>query len=178
MPYTIEEHIHRFAAWAAGRASSVKGCRFSIEQGRSILEKVGLRNLLSDPNNLPSPEDFNAVHRRWRQEVINASREYGLLFTHGVAAKLINTYLKVVFVCGGYHRHKNVQAIHPPIDSVLLDELFKENFGGLRKEWNKARQTRWSKFNSEQYETVIRNIRNAIQGKPLWMAEQFWKGYR
>ena len=36
--YSIIEHKHRFASWAAGRAANVKGCRFTVEQGKKIIE--------------------------------------------------------------------------------------------------------------------------------------------
>lgn len=136
VPYTIEEHKHRFSAWAAGRAANVNGCRFSVEQAKEILETAGLNQLLADPNNLPLPQDTDARHREWRNSVITAARNLGLTFTHGVAAKLINIYLKAGFVCGGHHAHANVQALHPPIDSVILDELSAQNIGGNRRAWN------------------------------------------
>jgi hypothetical protein len=37
MIYSIEEHKHRFAAWAASRAANVNKCRFRVEQGKKIL---------------------------------------------------------------------------------------------------------------------------------------------
>lgn len=43
-PYDILEHRHRFAAWAASRAASVKGCRFSAEQGKAVLEHGSARS--------------------------------------------------------------------------------------------------------------------------------------
>lgn len=178
MPYTIEEHKHRFSAWAAGRAANVNGCRFSVEQAKAILEAAGLHQLLADPNDLPLPEDTDNRHREWRNNVIEAAHNLGLTFTHGVAAKLINIYLKAGFVCGGYHDRANVQALHPPIDSVLLDELSTQNIGGLCHAWNEARKIRWSNFDSDQYETVIRNIRDSMPNQALWEVEQYWRGYQ
>jgi len=61
MEYTIDEHKHRFAAWAASRAASVKGCRFSVEQGKKLLEAAGMQHLISDPSNLPFPENIDAL---------------------------------------------------------------------------------------------------------------------
>ncbi|MEW6426888.1 MAG: hypothetical protein AB1568_02510 [Thermodesulfobacteriota bacterium] len=178
MPYTIEEHKHRFSAWAAGRAANVNGCRFSVEHAKEILEAAGVNQLLSDPKNLPSPENTDTRHREWRKSVIAAANRHNLPFTHGVAAKLINIYLKAGFVCGGHHFHANVQALHPPIDSVLLDELSAQNIGGLRHAWNEARRIRWSKFDSQQYETVIHNIRASMPNQALWKVEQYWRGYQ
>jgi hypothetical protein len=178
MPYSIEEHKHRFSAWAAGRAANVNGCRFSVEQAKEILEAAQLNQLHANPENLPPPQETDNTHRTWRKNIIVAAQGQGLTFTHGVAAKLINIYLKASFVCGGHHGHEHVRALHPPIDSVLLDELSAENIGGLRHVWNEARRIRWSKFNSEQYETVIKSIRTSLPNQALWEVEQFWRGYQ
>lgn len=178
MPYTIEEHKHRFSAWAAGRAASVNGCRFSVAKAKSILEAAKLNKLLADPNNLPLPQDTDARHREWRNNVIISAKSINLNFTHGVAAKLINVYLKAGFVCGGFHHHANVKSLHPPIDSVLLDELFAKNIGDKRFIWNEARKIRWSNFDSHQYETVINNIRESMPHQSLWEVEQYWRGFQ
>lgn len=178
MPYTIEDHKHRFAAWAAGTAASVKGCRFSVEQGKAILETAGLNRLLVNPDNLPLPHQTDIAHREWRGNVIEAAQGRALAFTHGVAAKLINIYFKAGFVCGGFHNHERVRSLHPPIDSLLLDELAAQNVGGFRHVWNQARKIRWSNFNSEQYETVISKIREAMPNNALWEVEKYWRGYQ
>lgn len=178
VPYTIEEHKHRFSAWAAGRAASVNGCRFSVKQAKAILESAHMNQLLGDPNNLPMPQEIDNIHRVWRNNIIDAAEIQGLTFTHGIAAKLINIYLKAGFVCGGHHEHAHVQALHPPIDSVLLDELSARDVGGFRRTWNEVRKIRWSNFNSEQYETVIKNIRNALPNECLWAVEQYWRGFQ
>jgi hypothetical protein len=176
--YAIEEHKHRFSAWAAGRAASVKGCRFSVEEAKAILEAAHLNQLLSTPDNLPPPQETDNTHREWRINVITAAQAHGLIFTHGVAAKLVNIYLKAGFVCGGHHAHDRVHALHPPIDSVLLGELSAQNFGGLQRAWKEARRICWSNFNSEQYETVINNIRASMPNQALWEVEQYWRGFR
>jgi len=178
VPYSIEEHKHRFAAWAAGTAASVKGCRFSVRQGQDVLEAAGLKRVLGGVDRLPNPEQMDRSHRKWRSGVIAAAQSEGFEFTDGVAAKLINVYLKAGYVCGGHHDDLRVRALHPPIDSVLLDELSARNVGGLRAEWNVARKVRWSKFDSTQYETVICNIRLCLQGSPMWEVEKYWRGYQ
>lgn len=55
--YTIEEHRHRFAAWAAGWAASVKGCRFTVEIGRRLLERAGFEAPTCYPDSLPNNTD-------------------------------------------------------------------------------------------------------------------------
>ena len=179
MPYTIYEHKHRYASWAASRAASTKPCRLTVLSGKEIIETVGLHRIISDPSNLPSPDKIDTSHRFWRETAIDAARNKDISgFSHGVAAKLINVYLKGIFVCGGHEEHNNVAALHPPIDSLLLYGLYSNNVGGLRKQWDVARKIRWSNFDSAQYEAVIAAIRTAMGGSPLWQVELYWPGYQ
>jgi hypothetical protein len=177
--HNITEHKHRFAAWAASRASSVKGCRFKVEKGKSILDNSSLKQI-SNIDALPNPEDFDKKHKEWRMEIIELAGKQGLNnFTHGIAAKLINIYLKTIFVCGGFHDNVKVMAIHPPVDEILLKGLAKENVGARRKVWIEARKNRWSKFNSSQYEKVIINIKDSLpKNTGLWSIEEYWKGFQ
>jgi hypothetical protein len=177
MPYLIEEHKHKFAAWAASLAASVKGCRFKVETGRSLLETAGLHKLCEDPDRLPDNIDHG--HRSWRRTIIDTGNDYNLNITHGVAAKLINVYFKSLFVCGGYHIHEKVKALHPPIDSLLLSELKNNNIGGLIETWQHFANIRWSKFSSDDYEDLIENIKQVIQpGSGLWSIEEYWRGFQ
>jgi hypothetical protein len=178
VPYGIELHQHRFAAWAACRAASVMNCRFGVEQGRTVLETCGFTSSFCRPEQLPQPESHavDEAHRRWRADIVRAATSSGLPFTHGVAAKLVNIYLKSRFVCGGHHAHARVQSLHPPIDSVLLNGLAEANVGGYTKEWKQAARKRWSKFGSDDYEQVIVLIRQSLKGAALWKVEEHWKG--
>jgi hypothetical protein len=120
----LEEHKHRFAAWAASRAESTsKTARFSVEKGEHVLEAIGLNRDLAHPDQLPSSSEIDVAHRQWRRKAIKVAGRLELPFTHGVAAKLINIYCKSRFVCGGFHEDPSVAALHPPVDSLLLDTL-------------------------------------------------------
>lgn len=177
MPYSIEVHQHRLAAWSASRAASAsKLCRFSVKQGVAILEMSGFDAALAKPEQLPEPKFIDEKHLAWREDVIKASSS--LSFSHGVAAKLINTYLKARFVCGGYHQHPNVEALHPPVDRLLLNQLAKENVAGLKREWLIHKNKAWSKYTSDEYQAVIDLFRQAMPGRPLWEIEQYWQGYQ
>lgn len=178
LTYTITEHKHRFSAWAASSASSVKGARFTVEQGKQLIESIGLNTLVDDPDKLPVREDINKQHRLWREQLIAEASKIGLTFTHGVAAKLINMYLKSALVCGGYDSHAKVAELHPPIDAVLLKALRRNNIGGLESRWKEAELSRWSKFSSVQYEQVIQSIREVMGSRALWEIEEFWQGYQ
>jgi hypothetical protein len=156
----------------------VKGCRFKVEDGRRILEESVFKPEFSRPEQLPSPERMDEDHRQWRHAVIDIARSCGHELTHGVAAKLINVYLKCRFVCGGHHAHENVRSLHPPIDDVLLRRLAEDDCGGFKADWCKAHRTRWSNFKSVDYEVVIDRIRQTQEqrGEPLWEIERYWKG--
>lgn len=176
--YGIEEHRHRFAAWAASRAASVKGCRFSAEQGKWLIERAGLFEAAVDPANLPGADEFDAAHRGWRKKIIGGAEKIELPFTHGVAAKLINVYLKSMLVCGGFHAHPNVRQVHPPIDGLILGELYRRDCAGLRSVWRELRSRGWSRFDSKEYERAITAIRKVVGDAPLWKIESLWRGYQ
>ena len=154
-------------------------CRFTVEQGKCLLEKAGLKNVGLNLENLPEPSDFDEEHKKWRNAIIRASEEGGLNFTHGVAAKLINIYLKSIYVCSNEYNNEKVKAIHPPIDSVLLDALYKENVAEKKDKWQAARKVKWSKFNCRQYQEVIDAIKTTIsKERGLWEIEEHWQGYQ
>jgi hypothetical protein len=177
--YSILEHRHRFACWAASRAASVNGNRFKVKDGQWILEKSDLHQIMVDGSSLPESSKFDEIHAQWRNQIIYVAKEIGKEFTHGVAAKLINVYLKSIFICTDNLDDPKIKAIHPPIDSVLLDTLYKHDIGGKRKLWQTARQIRWSNFNSIQYQQVIDGIRSSLPSNAgLWEIEAFWRGYR
>lgn len=179
MSYSIEKHKHRLAAWAASRAASTsKLCRFKVVDGVKILEESGFSHSFL-VNDLPAPPIVDKTHKIWRINIINAANSRDLNFTHGVAAKLINIYLKVRFVCGGNHEDERVNALHPPIDAVLLKELAKKDIGSSASEWRKFRNAGWSKYDSDTYEDVIKLIRNSLPiNSPIWKVEKYWKGYQ
>lgn len=171
--YNIHEHTHRFATWAAATgASASPRCRFTVEAGKAILEQAGFDAKLRHPKQLPSPARMDEVHLAWRKAVIREAHKVGLEFTHGIAAKLINLYLKAKFTCGGYADHPRVAALHPPIDSLLL------------KAFNRSRSPKdrlpvhWSTFDSQTYQQAIHALRETRNGFPLWTAESMWKGYQ
>ena len=170
--YDIKEHTHRFAAWAASRAASVKDFRFSVAKGKSWIEAVdGLRDCVCDPSNLPDPKEFDETHRKWRERIIQVSHRP---MKHGVAAKLVNIYLKVAVVQCSFVNLPKVKAVHPPIDSVLLSQLRRIDSGFLRR-----RSLIWTQFGSKKKKKVIKGIQDLLgEGEALWKIEKYWRGHR
>ncbi len=179
MPYDIFEHVHRLAAWAASRAAGTsKGTRFQVQLGKAILEESLLPAMLASPDALPEPEQMDMAHRTWRNSVIEAARCRELMFSHGVAAKLINVYLKVGLVNTVYHSHPRVAALHPPIDRELLNGLANSDSASAAQ-WRQFRDAAWSTYDSTTYEAVIAAIRRYLgPGVPLWAVEEAWKGHQ
>jgi hypothetical protein len=177
--YKIQDHIHLFSSWAAGRATSVKNTRFKVEIGQKILTKSSLKHFILNPDLLPDNEAaFNYSHKQWREEIIALAKQEGLSFTHGLSAKLINIYLKSIIICGGFYEHKKAKFIHPPIDRVLLRELAKVNFNEKGEFWKECEKIAWSKFTSDQYEKVIHEIKIGLNEADLWQIEKHWKGHQ
>jgi len=87
-------------------------------------------------------------------------------------------YLKSRIMCGGFPDNPKVQALHPPIDSLFLQELVRCDFGGKAKFWSKVYKGRWSKFDSNTYKNVIQEIRESLNGELRWEIERFWKGHQ
>ena len=76
MSYRIEEHRHRFAAWAASSAAMLKGCRFPVATGKSILEQAGFDKISASPEQLPVASEVDACHRESRELVIVIAKRY------------------------------------------------------------------------------------------------------
>jgi len=181
MKYNIKIHIHLYAAWAASRAASTsKINRFKVETGQKILEHAEIKDFILNPDGLPdSVINFDFQHRKWREEIISSSKKFAdKEFTHGISAKLINIYLKGIIVCGGFYNHPNSKFVHPPIDSIILDALEFHNFNGKAEFWKSAKKVAWSNFDSNFYQKVINEIRTGLNGDPLWLIEEYWRGYR
>ena len=138
--YDIVEHVHRLSSWAASLAASQKGHRFTACEGLAILEKAELHEFLRSPPNALEPDEIDSLHRKWRKTVIRIAKVEapGANFNDGIAAKLINVYLKVGLITIGNQQIKLVNALHPPIDSMVLEGLADDD-----RESNPVRAAFW-----------------------------------
>jgi hypothetical protein len=193
--YNLVEHSRRFAIWCASIAASRSPkCRFSVEQGKKMItETEELYQLAGRPDLLPEKKNFDTRHKEWRLDLINNAQNMigngaGREFTHGVAAKLINVYLKSIFLSSNIQLESDkdrskIDALHPPIDRLLLTALGKDQncpkprHNGKTVSWNFFVNSGWSKFNNEEYEEVIKAIHGITQGV-LWKIESYWKGHQ
>ncbi len=178
--YDIVEHVHRLSSWAASLAASQPGHRFKASAGLAIIEKAKLKEFLRNPHNAVDPTSIDSLHREWRMTVIGIATTEApqAQFTHGIAAKLINIYFKVGLITIGSQHNKLVNALHPPIDSVLLKALETDDRKSNPPNPARAdfwRSKRWTNFESKDYEEVIQKVREKLGLKtPLWMIEEHW----
>ncbi len=176
--YSMNEHSHNFAVWTVSRAAFR---RFDNDEQNLIELTQRLLNSCSISKeytvvNLPNPEKFDEIHREWRNQMCELKDDYERAgITHGRAAKIINIYLKSRFLSleKGVPDAK-VVSIHPPIDRILLESLEKSNFAGKAKIWQKFKKFNWTQFDSTKYEEVIFNLKDSMNGQPLWKIEAFW----
>ena len=178
--YGIEDHIHRFSAWCASTAARAsKTNRFKVKRGTEILEDCEVFTFLGDPSKLPTTADFDESHRKWRKQVIKASGS--LKFKDGVAAKLINCYLKSSMINRYTINDPRVKSIHPPIDRIILGNLKTQGHVKFPKGIHKSNGIpAWSKLESDQYEEIIQCLKDFIgykvdgSGSGLWEVEKYW----
>jgi hypothetical protein len=174
--YTIAEHTHRLAAWAASRASSVKGQRFTVKRGFCALEEAEVDSSFNLSCLPVVADEFDELHSKKCNQIIRLFSSKNQKIYFGVAAKLINCYLKVRFVNESLVERAQVNYIHPPIDRLLLS--------GLRKKytedsfWKECAPNGWSKLNENEYYAIIRSLRATVGSAPLWSIEVLWRGHR
>lgn len=180
LEFDIKEHKHKFAVWAAGRAASVIGYRFPVKIARLLIDSINLKQYIDQPSALP--EDFDDAHIEWCEKIQDVWSRLienpNSKLSYGVAAKLINIYLKCIFVCGGHHEQDKVKKIHPPIDRVLLKALAKYNVGNQNGFWRKYAEKGWSSFNKLEYFEVIAKMEDVVRPNGLYTIEHFWIGYQ
>lgn len=183
--YKDISHRFNYAAWCASTAASASPkCRFSVKIGRKILAESSCKKFAAGWSELPSHLDFDARHKAICIELMNNARELGLsAFSYGLALKMLNIYLKTLFISGCTEllceKKLAIQSIiHPPIDRLLLAELEKKDVGSLKNEWRIYKNKGWSTYNQEDYLQVIKLVKQVCGEEPLWKIEAYWAGHQ
>ncbi|MCY4227273.1 MAG: hypothetical protein OXF20_06195 [Gammaproteobacteria bacterium] len=217
------EYRHRFAAWAASTAAMAAniggrlGSGFDVRTGKKMIEDSELRKDLLpgwDAALFNSSDDLDEWHRKKRYLICEISKRYREKhpfyknkkfpqFTHGIAAKLINVYMKALFLgsvqdCMQEKNRKKQKLIHPPIDATVLEGLKnkikerRENGNPIENEAevqraicklgrtgnpvNKAKS--WTALTSDEYQEIIDQFRHLIGNEGLWTIEKYWPGHQ
>lgn len=183
------EHRFRFAAWCGATAARASAnCRFTVSEGVTLLEKSKLDRIARGIDELPEAIDFDDHHKVWCSEIVkNApsvmSKAPRKEFSYGVAAKLVDCYLKPLFLELQPPQYDEsirtrTNAIHPPIDSILLKNLGRRDPDIERsRNWKRWKKMGWSNFDRDTYLEIIQQVRDVTENQ-LWRIEAFWTGYQ
>lgn len=184
--YTAAEHRFRFAAWAAARASARGVAGFNARKAFEALDFAGLGELANTPQALPQCEkEFDRMHTKWCGKVIGFFQHETPQITYGRAAKLVNVFLKALYLnyFGGEEHaspaaRPNANVIHPPVDRLVLSELARlEHAAPNESFWPDMLDKGWTNFNQSDYEKVITEMRRLSKNR-LWRIESCWRGYQ
>ena len=204
--YNLDFHKHILSKWAASRAASQsKGFKFSVELGSKLLllGKKGSQasdqefiDYIKQIENFNSQDDYDSWHHQTILNMTSYTDELKQLldkhnksfnnYTYGIAAKILNCYLKVFFL-ESFGNQKFADFIHPPVDAILLKALRKEdkklfNFkNSIFTNIGVLKIPTWTRINENEYKEIIKLMKEflSIKGQNgLWKIESFWIGHQ
>ena len=166
--YNIQEHLHRYAIWAAGRAIHRGLKNFQVEILKEILNNIEVRQAIDEfLKNEVNNDSFENFHRNFANCIITKFNNKKITITYGRAAKIIAIYFKTTIIITEKGEGKFSNYIHPPIDKYLLRNLSK-HFNMPRWKYLK-----WTKLNEQEYWQLIREIKQ-MDLQVNWKLEEFW----
>ncbi len=177
--YSLEDHHHRFAAWAAARAAQRGLAGGSHALLVAAIEVCGVAEILRNRADLDpgwTAQKFDRAHTAWRRSIVDHLHRNGVKSaTFGRAAKLIAIYLKSTVVLSGGHDTALGRVLHPPIDAVLLRVLAADDLNFSVENRRFWRSTRWTSLEEEGYRELIASFREEGLDQPaFWMIERYW----
>mgnify|MGYP006135113607 FL=1 len=178
--YDHTEHTHRFAIWTAARAAQ-RGFTTTKNIGQAI-ELTDLRRFSQSEKDM-SAEEFDEWHKKQchalmtylnNQDKINTQGNVvgNLQCSYGRAAKIIAIYLKTRVVIPKPN-DKLSSIIHPPIDAILIKNLYQN-----RKElkFNSVfKSLKWTQTDETEYFELIYHLRQIVKDAPFWKLEYYWR---
>ena len=204
--YNLDLHKHTLSKWAASRAASQsKGFKFSVKLGSKLLLFGTSERQASDQDfidyikqieTFSSQDDYDSWHHQTIANMISDNDELKKLlnsynkshnnYTYGIAAKLLNCYLKV-FYLESFGNQNFADFIHPPVDAILLKALRKDdkklfNFkNSIFTNIGVQKIPTWTRINKNEYKTIIKLMKEFVASKNengLWKIESFWIGHQ
>lgn len=169
-PYTSEEHMHRYACWAAARAAQRKWKGGNARTVKDVIEHVGLRASLQT---LFDQEPDYLAYQLWHSEIAQEmTRLFNLLgrkTEYGRSAKIIAIYVKTIYVARDPLCALSSVA-YPPVDRELLTAVKKS------KETPKYEHgLSWTGFTEKDHDNAIAYLRRLVENRPFWEVERYWR---
>lgn len=178
LPYTIELHRHNFARWCAARAYT-RGLKGGGNQiAFELIDSSGLQAITTPAQIGP---DVDVWLLGFMRKIFDEAQLRGIeSFSFGHAQKIVNIYLKSVFVCGEHYSHPQVEQLHPPLDRQLFLGLKaylrrnKASYPAAAAAFSKAQKANssWTSFTEEDYTAHIAAIQTLMVGRPLYQIEE------
>ena len=122
------------------------------------------------------PKTFDRWHDdKCNKIMVAASNIKCKFFTYGVAAKILNCYLKAIYI----NELDRYFFLHPPVDRLLLTQLSEVGKSDFFRRYKHFAAKGWSKFDKDDYQSVIEMIKAQLfPDNNLWKIEKHWKGFR
>lgn len=161
--YSFNEHRHRFALWTAARA--VQRSFTTTERIANAIETTTLRQF-AETAAFITPAEYDKQQSEWCTIIMDCFKP--LECSYGRAAKMVAIYLKTSVILPAKGVTPLCDAIHPPIDSILLKNLIK---------YEKLREltgSTWTTLSSAEYWNIADIIRTSL-GFFNWKLEAYWQ---
>lgn len=161
--YTIEDHIHNYAVWAAARA--VQRNFTDTKSIQAAIDKTELKTFV-DCNREMTNDLFDEFHCATARKIIDFLSFKNIDTTYGRAAKIIAIYLKTAVIIR-YSQCSIAKIAHPPIDNILLTRLNKAHpdmgLCGIK----------WTQLDEKSYFNIINKLRT-LNLDCFWQIEEYW----
>jgi len=179
--FRYEKYRHDFASWSAARAAQRGFEGATVGVLKQAIEAVGLDVFVNTASNYEMTEAaFDVQHQQWCTEILAFLLAKNVVkATYGLAAKLVNVYLKSAVILGERGKSQLASVIHPPIDGLLLKDIAKNGEeDGISPELRKlCADSRWTTFNEDAYTGLIAALKVEKLHEPhFWMLERYWPG--
>ena len=212
--YSYDTHKHILACWGAASAASQSTLfKFSVEHGKQLilLAKDGTHSsetsfvaFIKSIENCSSQDDFDEWHSNAIENMLGGkgvdavfekinvekpkkssklNRQY---YSYGIAAKLMNCYLKIFHLSSFGHAQYG-KYIHPPVDAILLKKLLEVESDLFSFQFKKSSMyhdgsiPKWTSLDGHEYAMVISKIQTFIREQDaggLWKIEFAWIGHQ
>jgi hypothetical protein len=163
--YTFYQHLHNYAVWTAARA--VQRNFTNTLNIKAAIEHAGLNEFVIKNNETITANEYDNHHRIFAHKIVECLNEMNIPCSYGRAAKIIAIYFKTSIILPSFGEGPLSAIIHPPIDSILLKNLRKN------ESMPELSRLKWTLLDENEYFELINKLRN-IGYKKFWYIEKYW----
>lgn len=168
--FDLDPMRFEFFAWAAARAAQAGSSKTTVAVLRRALVDADAANwhrtIAAD-----SAQAYDAWHIGTIETVCGGLASVPSM-SWGIAAKLVNVYIKGRWLLDGSHPGPMRSFGHPAIDSILLG-LIDKTYGTTY-----AGSLRWQRMTRVEYQGVVAHLRQNHPTQAIWTIEATWSAVR